>query len=376
MAVTIGGIFQRFSAEYVTSKTQLKDQNYKREDYKKSKDELRKAIDNAILRHIEIHLNGKISNPKEKYTWLQNTKHRISNPLKDAKKWNLELTLPILEKAQKDRLEELKSKLSKENPDLEALDNKGNTPLMISLESLRHGEKEEGLLIKSGDPLIATLLLDFGANPLIANGDGNTPLHLLANAREGKAHRLLKRFLSIPGTNCDAVNNNGETPFYLAIDSGNAQTAQLFMEKGADVSMGKNRDMHTVLHRAVRGDKCVDFIPIILKKNPQLHQIINKNQQTPLDNVMRYQHSKSLETARILIDAGANVNCCDWEDYTPLHHAVQEVRWDLVELLLESGADPTAEAKDGVTPFSIAGRDSSMDHAKILELLENTQKSL
>ncbi|OWZ20896.1 hypothetical protein PHMEG_0004624 [Phytophthora megakarya] len=55
----------------------------------------------------------------------------------------------------------------------------------------------------------------------------------------------------------------------------------------------------------------------------------------------------------------------DKSGYTPLRFAVECNHSKLIELLLESGADPTKQSTDGVTDVGIAFQTGNLDAAKI-----------
>ena len=63
------------------------------------------------------------------------------------------------------------------------------------------------------------------------------------------------------------------------------------------------------------------------------------------------------ETARVLVEAGADVNSASRNDFkvTPLHSACAvrdaDTRYELARLLLERGADPNARQRDEFTPL-------------------------
>jgi hypothetical protein len=59
------------------------------------------------------------------------------------------------------------------------------------------------------------------------------------------------------------------------------------------------------------------------------------------------------EVAKILIDAGADLNCKNNYGSTALHTAAFFCRVEIVEALLEKGADKTIENKTGETAFEI-----------------------
>ena len=51
----------------------------------------------------------------------------------------------------------------------------------------------------------------------------------------------------------------------------------------------------------------------------------------------------------------ADINCQDNEGQTALHYATACKLLDIVELLLQSGADPTLQDQDGCLPEEVTG---------------------
>lgn len=79
-------------------------------------------------------------------------------------------------------------------------------------------------------------------------------------------------------------------------------------------------------------------------------------------------HDGNAEKARLLLEHGADMNVVD-EEYrsTPLGLAARAGHVDLVELLVESGADPTAAGAPWSTPLAWARR---RGHQEIVAFLE------
>ena len=57
-----------------------------------------------------------------------------------------------------------------------------------------------------------------------------------------------------------------------------------------------------------------------------------------------------MDGARLLVEAGADVNARQHGGYTPLHSAAQRGAIDLIDLLLAAGADTDGAADDGRRP--------------------------
>jgi ankyrin repeat protein len=76
------------------------------------------------------------------------------------------------------------------------------------------------------------------------------------------------------------------------------------------------------------------------------------------------------DAVRVLIDGGADVNALDRWDNSPLWRAVYQTpgTTDIIELLLQNGADPTVKNRHGVSPIDLA-HSLAGDHDEIAGLL-------
>jgi uncharacterized protein len=73
-----------------------------------------------------------------------------------------------------------------------------------------------------------------------------------------------------------------------------------------------------------------------------------------------------LETAELLVAAGADVNGANRYDLLPLHVAVSNGHVDLVRWLLAQGADPRVPDRSGDTPLAIASRSGELQMVEAL----------
>lgn len=84
----------------------------------------------------------------------------------------------------------------------------------------------------------------------------------------------------------------------------------------------------------------------------------NLQKVTPLHSAAAGQH---LEIARMLLEAGAEINAVQEGGFTPLMSATQNGHVEMVRLLLERGADRTMQTDDGRSAYNFA--DSHSDPA-------------
>jgi uncharacterized protein len=76
--------------------------------------------------------------------------------------------------------------------------------------------------------------------------------------------------------------------------------------------------------------------------------------------------SRNLQTARILIDQGANVNMEQSGGYTPLHQAAASGLAEMTKMLLEAGANPECRCHQGKTPVDYARERSHVGVVQVL----------
>ena len=204
----------------------------------------------------------------------------------------------------------------------------------------------------SDNPIIVELLLDGGADTEIKDNRGNTPLHRAAAHGEIEIIELLLD----RGADINASNDSGETPLYQALTT--RQTfiedglgvARLLLERGADPG-GRTLWRFATPGIIVDGEQDMgdpEIVALLLEYGADPTGT-NSGGVTLLHTVA------SLEIARLLVDAGADVNAADNPaDWTPLHAVVGSGDRELIELYLDSGADIEAQDSNGQTPLKTA----------------------
>jgi len=216
-------------------------------------------------------------------------------------------------------------------------------------------------------------LIKSGANVNAANDLGVTPLWLAAqNGSEAMVRRLLSA-----GANPNAQLLAGETPVMVAARAGKAAVVELLSAKGANVN-ARGARQQTALMWAV-SQQHPDVVKVLLAHGADVslrsekwsqvyavppHGYLPYNREIPSGDetaLLFAARVGDLESAQLLVAAGAKVNDADAWGVSAVTLAAHPGHGALVDFLLDKGADPNA-AKAGFTPLheAIMRRDEKM----------------
>ena len=87
-------------------------------------------------------------------------------------------------------------------------------------------------------------------------------------------------------------------------------------------------------------------------------------ERTPLHYAAKYGH---IDVVQILLDVGADCNKSDELGYTPLHYAAKYGHINVVQILLDGGADFNKSDELGYTPLQMAEYKGNQDVVKMLK---------
>ncbi len=203
---------------------------------------------------------------------------------------------------------------------------------------------------------LAELLIEKGANVNAKDSYGNTPLQLACGIRWG-AKDLIK-LLILKGANVNTKNKNGTTPLLratwasphphrAAIDK---DVVELLMIAGADVR-ATWKTGETPLHGTARYG-CYELSKILINKGVRVNAKLNNlGGETALYKASVYGRHK--DVVELLIENGADVNVTT-HDGTALHYACESGDKEMVEFLVSKGADVNAKGVNDHTPLLVA----------------------
>ena len=206
---------------------------------------------------------------------------------------------------------------------------------------------------KIGDFNVAKLLISHNADIHLKNPDGETALHIAACYAHEHSTTLpieVAKLLLDAGCTVDAARNDKKTPLMIAARKGNLNVAQLLLNHNANIKCVDNNSA-TALH--IAADNGQPYLVDLLLKSGSDINATDKNDRTPLLYASRKCH---LHIAELLIKHKASIN---WmakteQGTTALHLAVFYDKIQMVQLLLENGADINVTKFNGMTPLMVA----------------------
>ena len=194
----------------------------------------------------------------------------------------------------------------------------GRAPLYaaVDLNTIPRGGRPDWPSLDETTPLqVVEMLLAAGANP-------NAQLKLSPPFRNIGNDRGL-----------DGMLTTGATPLLRAAKALDAPAIAALLAKGADVSLANSRGITPIMAAAGLGSVDADTRGFYLSDDTQ---------------------QRSIESLKLLIKAGGDINSKDSRGLTPLHEAA---RWgwnDVVQFLVANGADLNAKDNRGNTPIDSA----------------------
>ncbi|KAA1258748.1 Ankyrin repeats (3 copies) [Rubripirellula obstinata] len=199
-------------------------------------------------------------------------------------------------------------------------------------------------------------------------GCGSSP----TDADQGKADLTTQTSESSPPIAADSGSEDSETKelptysddaFRYAAHDGNLDLVRSAIQSGTDVNVADPTAGYTALLMAAYNGHA-NVVKFLLENDADV-DARDREGKTPL---MHACTNSSVETVRLLIDGGADINVTEsTEGFTPLMTAAALGQTEIVKLLLERSADKGVVDQDGDTAISHA---QNSQHDEIVELLK------
>ncbi|GBM34563.1 Histone-lysine N-methyltransferase EHMT1 [Araneus ventricosus] len=213
--------------------------------------------------------------------------------------------------------------------------------------------------IKVGDVKKVIQLIANGVDPnhKFNQHKNNTPLHIAAfYGSIGIVHILIQY-----GASIDAVNDDLETPFILAVEKDQMAVVRYLIHAGAEIDV-KNENGLTAFHVACKNNskEMAEFLYNSGKFDINLQ---DDGGWTPL--VWACEHNYG-DLVQWLLKHGADPNVRDNEQNTALHWAACSGNSEILEMLLDTGCNLCFVNQRGDSALHIAARKDNWACVKLL----------
>ena len=238
---------------------------------------------------------------------------------------------------------------------------------------------------------LALLLLQQGVDPSAQDVNKWTPLHLASKNGHADLARVLLQ--SEHGVDVDDRDVNMWTSLHWASQRGHVEVARVLLQCGADAK-AEDVDKWTPLH-LFSGDGEVEAARLVLghgvdtgsqgivKRLRLYHHLRARGPiEIPLEHsedaivqdlskwaLARLPYGRDrgrVELARVLLENGADVSAQDKNNSTPLHWASGCGLVKLARVLLENGADASGQDKDKSTPLHRVSESGQVAFVRVL----------
>ena len=220
--------------------------------------------------------------------------------------------------------------------------------------------------VRANDTSSVQSLLRAGANVKAANRYGITPLSLaVVNGNAAMVETLVKA-----GADPNTTITEGETVLMRASRTGSPEAIKALLDHGADVNHQDGFLGETALMWAA-ADNHAAAVQVLLthgaNNTRSTHQLprFSRRTRSPMPWSRRMPRGGwtaliyaarrgALDSSRILIDRGADLNLVDPDGVSALNEALINFHYDMAGLLIEKGADPNLADARGMSPLYAA----------------------
>lgn len=182
-------------------------------------------------------------------------------------------------------------------------------------------------------------------------------------------YRKIEQFL-LSGAYVNTRSGSGKTPLMVAVRNNcDPEIVKLLLKSGADPNLRDSKGRTALMYAA--GHSYMTTINLLLQAGSKIDE---EEEHTGLTSLMfSLIKQREIQVVTGLIDAGADVNHRDIIGETPLMMAARYATGSLVvEMLVKSGADPTAVNNAGSSVLSYAWENTA--HPEVASYLVRLDK--
>jgi ankyrin repeat protein len=220
---------------------------------------------------------------------------------------------------------------------------------------------------------VVEVLLQAGADVNTADANGNAPLSVTPSARI--ATMLIER-----GANVNVVNNRGQSALWQAVSRRDEAVVEVLLRAGADVNEADNNGdaplvpaaragFWSIVMMLVRSNRLANIDALIDDGKTALWLAVKSGGDEVVEALVKAGANVNIADrfgdaplstapnkaiAKMLIERGADANAVNERGESALWWAALNGRADVVEVLLQAGADVNKADSGGYSPLSVA----------------------
>jgi ankyrin repeat protein len=260
--------------------------------------------------------------------------------------------------------------LLERHADVNSVDSNNITPLVAAT--------------RNGHAQAVRILLDHGADFNIEDSDGMTPLAAACEL----GHLEVVRHLLVHGAPVESADRRGRRPLWLAASNGHCEVINVLLEHGADLNACDDAGITPMTASAL--NKHIESTCFILKEGGQQFNISSSAPRiadsvpsseilsalkcaddtgfTDLGDLENAEDNGVIEVMSSILTRGGSVNCCLNEGNTLLHFAAFSGNVEAALVLLQHGAsvNDNGQRADGIGPLAVA---CIKKHSQLVDVL-------
>lgn len=217
--------------------------------------------------------------------------------------------------------------------------------LLIKNEAITSKNKKDLLhqSCEEGNIEIVKLLMNYKIDVDLVNSEGKTLLYQASR----KGYIDIVKLLIEKGANVNLANDNGEIPLYCAYIKGHNQIVELFINNEAITRSSKEK---LLFYSCLQGR--IETVKLLIENGVNVNAD-NDGDGTALELACSAGY---IDIANLLIENGANINNVSNYGATPLGLAISEHHDEIIKLLIDKKADVNRVSASGKTPLHYASK--------------------
>ena len=250
--------------------------------------------------------------------------------------------------------------------------------------NIQNEENGKAPLHISKNSEVTQLLMSYGADVNITDHNGNTPLHLASFGRTFNLEKMTQ--LLNQGANTNALNNCECTALHLVMFAFHftikhsskdliLEAIKLLVKFNAEIDIQNFRGespLYLGVTTVPANEQKPEIIHELLKlgANPNLK---NNSRKNPLRQVI--VQLQNIDILSLMILYGAKIDYVQTNGVTLLHLAASNLNIEIMQKLLENGAQPNALDNKKRSPLHSVFQMVSKDEKSIVEAIEELVKN-